>query len=322
MLLENGIIRVGAEIEVAAFRDGVRYQEVAGNLVDAGFMEEPAEQWNEWHTYNCKCRPGGCDRVSSGNVLVPPIVSMQYDASLPTTGAEFIVSPVLLIDGMDEMRAIWEIITRNAVWDNTQQRMRGAGEASPSIHLHVSATSTQTDNLPPLRDRPDDNVQDALHALSLFGPELLLLSDVEEFRRGLAFRQPWRHAEGRGNHHGFVHVRSISPGRMAYIEWRMWEAAYGNWDYFEAAAYLSAALTRALMREGAIDTLFAAGYRHPPDRKGIEEAIRNDDTMAALALASPQRLAALHDVIIEELADDERGERILAGLFAEVTARV
>ncbi len=325
MLVENGIVRVGCEIEVAAWKTGTKYQDTAAELVDAKFMEGTAEQWNPWHNYNCKCRLG-CSRVAKGDILLPhPLVSMQYDASLPERGAEFIISPVLLIDGMDEMKAIWEIVCKDAVWDDTKQNMRGTGMATPSIHLHVSAQIPEY-AAPPYQGTGaggrDGNVEDALHALSLFGVEFIALSDITRYRRGLSFRQPWRNADGRGRHHGFVHVRQLIPAHLAYIEWRMFEAAYNDWEYFESAAYLSGALTRSLLKPATIALLMEAGYRNQIDPDLIQAAIANNDTEAALALVSRRRLRALRAIVEDELYDDNKGLRIMTAKFEEVEARV
>jgi hypothetical protein len=327
MLVENGIVRVGAEIEVAAWKTGHGYRSVAKKLLDAGFMEGTEDDWQRYHDYNCRCEKG-CARVRSGAVLLPnPLVSIQYDASLPDTGAEFIVSPVLLINGMEEMREIWQIVTDAAMWRGDMVSMRGQPNAAPSIHLHVSVLHPE--------DRPQDlgglaaadrrgaqNVADLLHALSLFAPELLLLSDIEEFRRGLAFRQPWRHADGRNGHHGFIDVRAFRPGREVYIEWRMFEAAYNDWNYLEAAAYVSAGLTRAMMNADTIPRLMGAGYQMPPPSIEIENAIRNNDTAAVLQLASPRRLGALRDIIEAEMYDDAYGANVIRRKFEEVERHV
>ncbi len=325
MLVENGIVRVGCEIEVASFKQGTKYQDTAERLVNAGFLEGTKADWQQWHNYNCKCRLG-CSRVAKGDILLPhPLVSMQYDASLPEKGAEFIISPVLLIDGMDEMRQIWEIVCKDAHWTDKQQNMRGTGLATPSIHLHVSAMIPGY-AAPPYTGAPDrtgiGHVDDALHALSLFGVEFIALSDITRYRRGLAFRQPWRNADGRGRHHGFVQVKQIVPAHMAYIEWRMFEAAYNDWEYFETAAYLSGAMTRALLKPATTALLMEAGYRDQIDPALIEAAIVNNDTEAALALVSGRRLRALRAIVEEELYDDTKGLRIMVSKFEEVEARV
>lgn len=321
MLVENGIVRVGTEIEIAQFKQNKTYQQVAEKLIDAGFMEGTPTDWTQWHQYKCTCELG-CRRIKSGMIFVPPIVSMQYDASLPITGAEFIVSPILLIDGMDEMRTIWNIITKNAMWGRPAA-MRGEAAASPSIHLHVSATRPGFDaERMGEPSRTINPLQDVLHALSLFGPELLLLSDIEDIRRGLAFRKPTRTADGRNGHHGFIHVRKCTPPDIVYIEWRMFEAAYDSWDYFEQAAYISAGLTRALLRPDTLARLMRAGYNEEPRLNEMQLAILEDDTSKALKLVSGARLGFLRDILEEEMHDDLRGlERIIAR-FEEVEARV
>ncbi len=324
MLIENGIVRVGAEIEVVAWKRGTKYQDTAKRLIDAGFMEGNHEQWETWHQYNCTCR-FGCARIKKGDLLLPnPLVSMQYDASLPDLGAEFIVSPVLLINGMQEMKKVYDIVCKDAIWSDKKQAMRGGGMASPSIHLHVSAVNPGYQPMPYAGPDPGRNneIADALHALSMFAIELIALSDIPTLRRGLAFRQPWRNADGRGRHHGFIHVRQMVPNELAYIEWRMWEAAYNDWNYFETAAYLAAALTRALLKPDTINTLMETGYANRVDQALLEAAIANNDTEAALALVSPIRLRALRQLIENELHDDLKGTRKIIARFEEVEARV
>ena len=329
MLIENGVVRVGVEIEVAAFETGYTYQMVADELVNMGHMEGEAADWQQYHQYKCRCELG-CGLVKSGDVLVPQLVSMQYDASLPDTGAEFIVSPSLLINGMEEMREIWDVVTRHALWDNTATNRHG-GPSSPSIHLHVSATMPPPggeNNIeartydgamaPPGRQRPAD---DLLHAFSLFAPELIMLSDIAEFRRGLTFRQPTRNADGRpAGHHGFIQVKSFTPNHESYIEWRIFEAAYQDWDYFEASAYLAGALTRASVRPEVFAQLMATGYAAPPDENAVNKLTRADNTGGLIALASRTRLAGLRQIALAELHDDTYGQNVLRDHFNRMEA--
>lgn len=326
MLLENGIVRVGAEIEVAEFRGTTTMQTVAQRLLDLGHMEGTIGDWARYHDYNCRCAK--CVRVTKGNLLQPLLVSMQYDASLPETGAEFIISPALLLNGLEEMRVIYETITDQAVWTMEPANRRG-GQTSPSIHLHVSALNPEVTEQEVLRrfetngEMPNQMFRnDVLHALSLYAPELILLADIEEFRRGLHFRQPWRFTPGRRGHHGFIDVRQAHPRELIHIEWRLFEAAYNNWEYFEGAAYLSAALTRALLKPATFEVLMAEGYKHALDPLAVENAIANDDTEAILHIANPNRLEILETVIRDELEDDPYGAAQLATMFGRSYDRV
>ena len=164
--------------------------------------------------------------------------------------------------------------------------------------------------------------EDALHALYLFSPELLLLSDVPDKRRGLEFRKPTRMADGIRGHHGFVHVREMNPPHTAYIEWRMFEAAYDDWNYLESAAYITAGMTRALLKEETIPMLMGIGYHDIPPTDLLDEAIMKDSTEDALALVSPRRLQALRQIIEAEMYDDPRGLEKVSTRFEEVAARV
>ncbi len=316
MLLDEGIIRVGMEIEIAAFADGVTYQDVIRQLLEAGYMDGGPEHWEQWHQYKCKCTYG-CARVASGDVLVPHRVAVQYDASLPESGAEFIVSPTLMNEGLSEVRPVWDIITHDAEWRNDIPAMRGM--ASPSIHLHVSV-SKQTDGIQP---EVVGMREDALHALSLFGPEMIGIVDEFPLRRGLAFRQPWRHADGRNNHHGFLQIRKMLANSYAYVEWRMFEAEYDNFEYIETGAYLAAALTRALMHpQQLLPNLFRDGYTDPVDQNVLRHVIQNDDTDGLLRIVSPVRLELLRNILVDELQDDAYGTELIERRFEEVMRRV
>ena len=99
MHINKGVIKVGMEIEVAAWKGEYSYQKVARDLIKAEYMQGPASQWDNYHNYHCTCKTGGCIHVRRGHIMLPPLVSLTYDASLPTTGAEFIISPILMADG-------------------------------------------------------------------------------------------------------------------------------------------------------------------------------------------------------------------------------
>lgn len=331
MLAERGIIRIGMEIEIATWEKPRTYQSVAQDLVQAGFMPNDPMGWKQPHKYGCKCDEI-CGRVRSGNVYIPPMVSLTYDASLPASGGEFVTSPAFLFDhGIEALREIWNITTQDAVWTDELPNRRGNGMCSPSIHLHVSSTIPGEEDANPRQDGPTEigtwltndlmdetrvsnaSTDDITHALVLYGPELLQLASVCGIQRGLVFRKPTRYADQRG-HHGLIHVRKALP-YMLHIEWRLFEAAYDQWQYIESAAYLSAGLTRALQREEAYHALMAAGYTRPYNRAAMEQAIGDNDTELALSLASLDRLHALRELVIEELDDDPAGINKLIPMF-------
>lgn len=322
MLVEHGPVRVGLEVEVAAWKKKRKYQDVASELVKSGFMADVG--WKRYHDYNCTCAQA-CRQVRSGDVLSPPRVTMQYDASLPEGGAEFISSPVLLTQGLEPLREIWDIIVRDADWRLDLLDMRGRRNASPSVHMHVSAVSMDA-SPGTLKDRTStreqDQIETALLALSNVAPELMLLADTSQERRGIYFRQPWRWADGRNKHHGFIQVRRMAPGQIAYIEWRLFEAAYQNFEYIEAATYVSAALTRAFLDPLFTPRLLNVGTAVPLDEMAIEQAIAADDLDSVLALADTDRLAGLKELIAAELHDDRYGRNMIETIFKEAERRV
>src|SRR5690606_25973736 len=139
MLVERGVVKVGIEIEIPTWKNGRNYAAVVKDLLNAGYMMGEERHWREIHTYRCRCEYG-CALVRSGDVYVPPLVSATYDASLPREGGEFVVSPVVLLDGLTPIREIWDIVTRDAVWTDQLPDRRGDNLCSPSIHLHCSVT--------------------------------------------------------------------------------------------------------------------------------------------------------------------------------------
>lgn len=326
MLVDRGIVRVGVEIEVPVWDNGSSFATVARELIDAGYMlEDPTgREWTSTHSYGCTCA-ALCGKVRSGDVFIPPLVSLTYDASLPESGGEFVTSPVLLLeDGLGSLREIWEIITRDAVWTDQLPNRRGNGNCSPSIHLHVSATDPEP--IPKKKDgkliwremeMPTDPTvaDDYTHALVLYGPEMLQLASTCGISRGLFFRKPVRKADQRG-HHGIIHVRNVKP-KMLHIEWRLFEAAYDNWPYVEASAYFAAGLTRALKRGEAFRELMGYGYMHAYDQGLLDEAVREDNVVKALELVDPNRLNALRDITVRELDDDARSVEMVRALFGE-----
>jgi hypothetical protein len=319
MLVEQGVVRVGMEIEVAAWDNGRTYKMVASDLIDAGYMMGTPETWAKLHDYRCRCDPGGCRTVRTGHVIYPPLVSLTYDASLPSTGGEFVTSPIIVTDsGMEPLKDIWDIVVRDAVWSNKLKDKNGA-PCSPSVHLHISA-QTESDSsgmkyIPPDGSgRGNHLIDDLTHALSLFAPEFIALASVTNYKRGLSYRKPIRFADQQG-HHGFVHVRGFTPSGKVYIEWRMAEAAYDNWEYVESTAMTSALITRAFLKESTMPQFMSEGYSDLIDPKLLNEAVRNDDTDLLLKLVSPRRLEFLRSVCMQETEDDTVGAILVPSLF-------
>ena len=322
MLLERGVMKIGMEIEVAKW-DDYSYQRVAGDLIEAKYMLGPPEQWSEYHSYHCSCKEGGCRDVRRGHIMIPPLTVMTYDGTLPSTGAEFIISPILLADesqGLAMLQEIWDIVTARAVWSDTGQNIHG-GSVSPSIHLHVSATIKPGDGYA-IPNNPTYS-GDILHALEMFSPELFVLAEAsiaDKNRRGLKFRWPDRTAMlndmESGTHHGFVQVREASPDKSVYIEWRLFEAAYHDWRYVESATYLSALLTRALLNKAFIGQLLTAGYAQPYHEAALRGAIDNNNLPALLQVADKTRLDTLRSICLEQIDDDNYGFHLVDDMFS------
>lgn len=323
MLIERGVIKLGLEAEIPTWKNGRTYYKVAKELVKAGYMQAPDAQWSQHHKYHCSCVEGGCKYVRQGDLMVPPLVSMTYDATLPKEGAEFIVSPILLAETRfrDQLEELWNIIVLDAEWTMDLGDYHGniGVKCSPSIHMHVSANKDSVSDSkglvgPTMKHNPHQ--EDIIHALALFSPELFALADTSSFRRGLKYRLPTREiiASDQG-HHGFIDVRRVIPEQIVYIEWRLFEAAYHDWDYLEGSAYLAASLTRAFLERETLSTLMSYGYRDPYDDRLTRKAVQNDDTAALLSLVNRNRLDVLHNICMEQLSDDEYGMRIVDQMF-------
>lgn len=324
MLIERGVVKIGLEIEVAKWDNGRTYQMVAKDLVNAGYMMPPAEMWLKYHNYHCTCREGGCINVRNGNLMDVPLVVLTYDASLPKNGAEFIVSPVLLANqSLSQLKEIWEIVTKDAVWSLALTDIKGR-PASPSVHLHVSATLSEKK----IMLEKNNNVfsQDILHAMTLFAPEFFALADRAGVRRGLKYRLPTRlsielddiETGNNGGHHGFLQVRRAQAGVQSYIEWRLFEAAYDSWSYIESSAYIAATLTRALLVPETIKKMLVSGYKAPLDDKLMQEAVEYNDVSLVLSQLSHERVGFLRSLCTEQIDDDAYGYALIMHAFDQV----
>lgn len=321
MQVEKGVIRVGLEVEVADWKNGYSYQKVCSDLVDAQYMLGPKSLWESRHNYHCNCQEGGCYNVRRGEIVQPPLVSMTYDASLPDHGAEFITSPILMgSEGISQLKEIWDIITANAKWNDNLINMHG-GASSPSVHLHVS---TALDN-PTKYDSHNQYREDALHAFSLITPELFALAGLSQYTRGLTYRLPHRMAiyeDQMGQHHGFIHVRRLIPEVFSYVEWRLFEADYENWQYIESAAYLSAVLTRSLLARNGVQKLMQIGYTNPYDDEQMMDYIDDDDVIGVESLINQERLDLLRTLCLDNIDDDHYGQELLYNMFDTVNGQI
>ena len=318
MQIDKGVLRLGVEIEVPRWLGSRTFQTVARDLLEEGYMLGTTSTWASTHTYHCACDVGGCNLVRQGTLVDPPVVSMTYDATLPKTGAEFIMSPVLLAsNGMPHFRRIWDIVTQGAEWTNKLKDIKDRA-CSPSVHLHISATQREPNQRANYTD-------DILHALSLFAPEFFVLADLAGVRRGLKYRLPERETimnTPGGNHHGFVQVRNAVKSQQVYIEWRLFEAAYNDWPYVEAVTYMAAGLTRGLLDEDLFAQIMEAGYQNRFNSAMLRTAVRNDDTAAVISCADETRLSRLRDICVSTLDDDVYGQNVVREMFLKGLAKL
>ncbi len=327
MKSENGIVRVGMEIEVPIWKDDWTFKKVAQKLVNDGYMWGIGSDWTEPHAYQCTCKKG-CGQVRSGNVIIPPLVSMTHDSSLPNTGAEFVTSPILLTDvgndeaGMDALRKVWDVVVKDAQWRDDIVDYGGENMCSPSIHMHVSVTKGVAQSNETLQPAgPSDYINDVAHVLTLYVPELFAVASSVGIKRGVQYRVPTRpDVYNEGSHHNFIHVRKAIFNKMLYIEWRLFEAAYKDWDYVEACTYLSATLTRGLMNKPLFSHLMSQGYANPIDNSRIIDAINTDDADELLAEFDMNRFDVLRKTCLGAIKDDEKGEALLVKLFDKTEA--
>lgn len=322
MQLDRGIVKIGMEIEVAAWKPNFSFYKVAKKLVEEKYMIGPENQWKEYHTYHCSCQEGGCYNVRRGDLMVPPLTVVTYDGSLPKEGAEFIISPVLLETyGMPDLQAIWDIVTEGAIWTLDLIDIYDR-PASPSIHLHISAVAEGIKK----QASPISLAQsDIFHALSMLTPEFFAIADLAGVRRGVKYRLPTREAvamDEKGAHHGFIQVRKANPGKEMYLEWRLFEAAYQNWQYVETCAYLAAAITRGLLQENTLNALMSAGYSFPYDQSVMAKAVEANNTDYILSQLNKHRIMALREICFNQIDDDAYAMGLMHNMFDRLEGMV
>jgi hypothetical protein len=182
--------------------------------------------------------------------------------------------------------------------------------------MHISAALADPANYARNKTFEDE----VLHAVSLFAPEFFALAALAKERRGLTYRLPDRLSMSQhdnGWHHGFVQVRRAIPNKFVHIEWRLFEAAYDNWQYVERAAYVAAGLTRALLHDSVFSTLMGTGYGHPFSDAALQNAVRANDVDKVLMQVNFNRMNALREVILQHLDDDTYASEQVAAVFAQ-----
>lgn len=325
---ERGIVLVGMELEVPGW-EGRTYQSVATDLIKEEYMYGPSELWNKWHKYHCDCEEGGCKHIRYGSILDIPIVSMTYDGSLPEDGAEFVTTPVYLSlpSSLDQLHDIWEIVTRDAIWDRgpNVHSIHG-GKVSPSIHFHVSCTPVEPLNEPKKMSSVMREtyrrlyVDDVFSVLCSFSPELFLLADNDSYRRGINFRWPTRlQAMSDQKHHAFADIRKATPYQELYIEWRIFEIANSSWSHLLGGLFLVAALTRALVNPQFLSELVVVGSGNPYSEVELAAVTTAEEIYSFVDI---NRLTFLRDICLKELSDNTFGASLVRDMFDHCMGKV
>lgn len=242
--------KVGLEIEVPLWNNNKLRNMVCDDLMGAGFMAREGRYNVEQHRYHCDCPT--CLMWTRQNAAVPyPIqVHLQFDASLPASGGEFITSPFVVNDVfMENMRAVYNMICSDAVWTMQLPTARNdRPTSSPSIHIHSSSTNPNS-MLDPT---------DIRGILWRFVPELFAMAASCGLDRGLEYRLPTM-----GGHHSFMNsIRGNGRGTIRF-EWRMFEAAYQDWDYVSGAIYMASAATQ-FAQNGKVFSILDSMARFKP----------------------------------------------------------
>ena len=250
--------KVGLELEVVEWEGDTTDVVVASKLEAAGFMPNNVYSQGE-HAYHCTCET--CHNIGS-EAQFPVMWKMQYDASLPVEGAEFISSPFPVQEFFVEnaMHAM-QIISEDAVWSVDLPSRDGAA-ASPGLHVHCHVAG------PEIEGFTMPQLQNALRVYKNYIPELFLLADAAGVRRRLEFRLPTIEMNAGGltnGHHNFLALagEGITARRddrtSLRLEWRLFEAAYENTDYLRGTIYLCAALTQLIVRRQAFSSISGVG---------------------------------------------------------------
>lgn len=307
---EYGLVpKFGLEIEVPTWKAPFTRRDVVQGLLEAEHMPDDATApyIDGTHNYHCDCRT--CRSVTAGTAQWPVQTILQYDATLPEEGGEFITSPMLCTSLFFKgLREIWDIVCENAIWTDQMPDRRGR-KCSPSIHIHVSV------------DNPFqrfERVETMRAVLFGFMPELFKLASTCGIVRGVEYRSP----DQRQGHHSALNAAAVARTRIdpavlwattdvretpdprrpepragvgdaVRLEWRMFEAAYQDWDYVSGAIVLACALTQMVANpdtigvvEGAIGLL---------DKKPKMESVNAKQLMAQF---SKPRFRFLRELVL------------------------
>ena len=271
------IPRVGVEIEVTHWgaHDTKRRATVCQDLVDAGLMADAPTPFQQgYHQYNCRCRD--CTRWEAEDIDPFPVqFTLEYDASLPEYGGEFITSPFpVLPEYLRSFYNGWDTITRTAVRDLKVKKRDGTDYASPSVHVHSSCVNPEN---------YDGGI--AVSFFSAFAPEIFGFATCTGLDRGMKFRHTdfdeKKAAYNRGyTHHRFVNIKpmqsQIAPGVVGpHVELRVWEAEYNNNRYVRGAVNITAALTQLSANSAIANKMIAYTIMADRNRLVLDDTHKN-----------------------------------------------
>lgn len=191
--------KFGMEIEVVQWA-GTSRNTIVRNLVAAQHMSKEGKFDAGTHRYHCDCNV--CQTWNSGKVPWPVQTVLQYDASLPDDGGEFITSPMLCTElFLDNLYEIWQTVCASAQWRMDIPNRRG-GASSPSIHIHVSVENPFKLNF---------SAEHARRTLWQFMPELFTIASVCGLDRGLEYRS----VDPDEGHHAALNICRVQQPTMA-----------------------------------------------------------------------------------------------------------
>lgn len=300
---------VGIELEVLEWEHSRTEKKVINDLVKAGYAPNVYTTKKDHkgvltykHQYHCKCE-NSCGTISK-TVIAPVQWKMEYDNTLPPTGAEFISSPFPLTEAfVMQATDAYNIITDKAVWSNLElDNFDGTSKASAGMHVHVGL-------------QKETDFYNVSRVYRLYYPELVALASVScGLMRGLKYRHGF--GPDFDSHHYFL-AYSGHSGAKPHFEWRLGEAVYGNPEYFQGIVYLFAALSQAATVETIFKSLEGVGLLRNWDYNVLQPNVQPEHVLEHLSLS---RLNALEVVALQcsALSTMPNGLKMVENLFNNV----
>lgn len=230
---------LGVEAEVIGWHGGRKDVDVVKDLDKLGYMD--ASMYEKQHKYHCPCKP--CTVIGNSK-LHPPQFKMQYDASLPKEGAEYISSPFpALVPIIEDMVEALLVIGQDAYGPDVEATDQKGRPASAGLHIHASV-------------KVDDwaiekgILKDAIRTFYMYYPEIILLASSTGRRRFMHYRWPrYTHHD----HHSFL-IQS-----RGHLEWRVFEAELSDPTYLFGSMVMAASLTYLVQEPRILSTLETCG---------------------------------------------------------------